>query len=91
MSKKLSKMLVRRIKRAPTVAIQKKRTRHSCKWCWVATQTRRGWRLALWVGDQRHPVRGLLLVKYDDVVKIVGRGKTVYVLMKGSKMEDFDK
>jgi hypothetical protein len=54
------------------------------KWCWVATQTRAGWRLKLCVGSRDFPVRGLLLDSVGDVSKVTrgAPGKVVYVHMR---------
>jgi len=57
------------------------------KWCWVATETKRGWRLKLCIGNKaEYPLRGLLLESQDDVAKVVAqRGKTVYMHLASRK------
>ena len=57
------------------------------KWCWVATETKRGWRLKLCIGERaEYPIRGLLLESPEDVAQIVAqRRKTVYVHLASRK------
>jgi hypothetical protein len=49
------------------------------KACWVATETRKGWRLMLSVGPYDYPVRGLLVADKNDIAKIVKGLGTVFV------------
>lgn len=54
------------------------------KWCWVATQTVKGWRLRLSIGENpKDDVRleGLLLEDEKEVKKLV-RGGIVFVHRK---------
>lgn len=55
------------------------------KWCWVATQTRKGWRLSLAVGDKNYNLSGLLLNSEEDVKKITRKGGIVFVELKNNK------
>lgn len=48
------------------------------KWCWLARETRAGWRLTF-CADRDHAVRGLLLGSEDDVKRVTGDAPTVFV------------
>lgn len=51
------------------------------KWCWLAKEYAKGWRLGLCVGNE--PTRWLQFwFAMKDIAKIVCQGKTVYVHMK---------
>lgn len=54
------------------------------KWCWVATETRKGWRLKLCIGPKDYPLRGLLFESANDVAK-VATSKVVFVHLKERK------
>jgi len=51
------------------------------KWVWVATETKKGWRLKLTVGKKvKFNLVGLLLKKRKDVERIVN-GPRLYVFL----------
>jgi hypothetical protein len=52
------------------------------KWCWVATETRKGWRLKLSIGPRDYPVRGVLFESGEDVSRVTGKRAVVYVHLK---------
>lgn len=53
------------------------------KWCWVATETKKGWRLRLAFGRKDYKLTGLLLKEESDVKAITGtKGKIVFVHLK---------
>lgn len=51
------------------------------KWCWVATQTKDGWRLKIAIGNKDIRLEGLLLVSVEEVKK-VAKGNIVFVHKK---------
>ena len=59
------------------------------KWCWVATETKNGWRLKLAYGNKDYNLKGLVL-KTDEVNAITLNkiGKTVFVHLKNTKFKD---
>lgn len=58
------------------------RTTMKAKACWVATQTKAGWRLKISIGPKDYPVRGLLLGSEKDVQRACGDLGVVLVHMK---------
>jgi len=51
------------------------------KWCWVATETKAGWRLKMAIGENSKTdirLEGLLLASESEVKKIV-KGNIVFV------------
>lgn len=54
------------------------------KFCWVATETRKGWRVAASVGNKNYNLRGLLLSSREDVGHLLERGGVVFVHLKDS-------
>lgn len=48
------------------------------KWCWQAREFRKGWRLGLAIGNQS-PKYIPHWFAFDDIVKIVKKGKTLYI------------
>ena len=54
------------------------------KFCWVATETRKGWRVAAAVGKKNYNLRGLLLSSREDVGRLLERGSVVFVHLKNS-------
>ena len=48
------------------------------KWCWVAKETKGGWRLALAIGKQDIRLEGLILANENEVKK-VAKGNIVFV------------
>lgn len=49
------------------------------KWCWVATQTKLGWRLKF-CADKDYPVKGAIFKDVEQVKKVLGvEGKIVFV------------
>ncbi len=48
------------------------------KWCWVASETKGGWRLKLSVGKTDIRLEGLLLATPEEVKK-VAKGNIVFV------------
>ena len=55
------------------------------KACWLATETRKGWRLKLCVGPMDYPVRGLLLDSDAEVRKVMEKLGTVFVHLKETR------
>lgn len=53
------------------------------KWCWVATETKKGWRLKLAYGSKDYRVVGALL-KEEAIEEITQKGKTVFIHLKGN-------
>lgn len=51
------------------------------KWCWVATETKKGWRLKLAYGSKDYNLKGLLL-KYSEIILITHNEKIVFVHLK---------
>jgi len=52
------------------------------KWCWVGTETKKGWRLKLAYGSRDFNLKGLLL-KEKELIQVTGkRGKLVFVHLK---------
>lgn len=52
------------------------------KWCWVATETKKGWRVKLAYGSKDFRVVGLLLSQ-KEIIKVTGkRGKIVFIHLK---------
>lgn len=56
------------------IAPKKRRMRRGGKSCWLARETRRGWRVALHVGNSVYPLRGALFVAESDVQAALGQG-----------------
>jgi len=60
------------------------------KYCWLATETAKGWRVKLCIGNKlKYPVAGLLCKNQEDVVTLFGHGdpecgKLVSVWMKNN-------
>lgn len=53
------------------------------KWCWVATETRKGWRLKLAYGSKDYKLVGFVSSQ-KEAIEITGkRGKIVFVHLKG--------
>jgi len=48
------------------------------KWCWVAMETKKGWRLKF-CADKDYPVRGALFGDEEQIKKVVQAGKIVFV------------
>jgi len=58
------------------------------KWCWVATETKNGWRLKLACGSRDYKVVGILLDQ-KSIIEVTGtRGKIVFVHLKNTKYEN---
>lgn len=59
------------------------------KWCWVATETRQGWRLKLAIGNRDYKIAGLLLASADEVEKVCGRsqGNVLYIWLAEKSAE----
>ena len=55
------------------------------KACWVATETRAGWRLKFCVGAKDYPLRGLLLRTREDVERVASDYGIVFVHLSNSK------
>lgn len=55
------------------------------KFCWLAKQYRKGWRLGFCLGNQDTRYIPNLLLKQEQDVKKVINGNIVYVHMKGGK------
>lgn len=52
------------------------------KYCWVSTETKKGWRLKLAYGARDYSLQGLLLSQ-KETIEITGkRGKIVFVHLK---------
>lgn len=54
------------------------------KFCWVATETRKGWRVAAAVGNRNYNLSGLVLSSREDVGRLLERGSVVFVHLKDS-------
>jgi len=50
------------------------------KWCWVATETRKGWRVKF-AADKDYLLKGTLFKSVKDVEKVLYSGKIVFVHM----------
>lgn len=55
------------------------------KFCWVATETSKGWRLAAEVGNKRYPLKGLVVMGREDISALLDKGGVVFVHLKNSK------
>lgn len=55
------------------------------KWCWTATETKKGWRLRLDMGSRAYNLKGLLLADRKEVLSLVKSGPAVYVHLSDSK------
>lgn len=52
------------------------------KWCWVATETNKGWRVRLAYGSKNYNVVGLILSQ-KEIIKVTGkRGEIVFIHLK---------
>jgi hypothetical protein len=51
------------------------------KWCWLATETKNGWRLKF-CADKDYAVTGALFTNIGQVKKVVGLEKIVFVHLK---------
>jgi hypothetical protein len=57
------------------------------KFCWVATETAKGWRLAAVIGNAKYNLKGLVLIGREDVDALLNKGGVVFVHLKNSKTE----
>jgi hypothetical protein len=48
------------------------------KWCWMATETKKGWRLKF-CADKDYPVRGALFETLEDILMVVESDKIVII------------
>lgn len=55
------------------------------KFCWLATQTKNGWRLKLCIGNTDYPIKGLLAKTEKDIKEIIKFGGIVFVHLKDNK------
>lgn len=62
----------------------------SAKWCWIAHETKNGWRVALNIDRNRHAVSGVYFAFIKDVERVFG-GKVVFVHLKQCKCPDYEK
>ncbi|MBU2025170.1 MAG: hypothetical protein ABIC19_00555 [Patescibacteria group bacterium] len=56
------------------------------KFCWVATQTKKGWRIKLCTNQKDFNVRGLLVKSENDIEKILKAG-IVFVHLKDKDLK----
>ena len=61
-----------------------KKLSNEVKFCWVATETRKGWRVKSALGKRNYNLRGLLLSSREDVGRLLERGGVVFVHLKDS-------
>lgn len=59
-----------------------KRNFKKVKWCWVATETRKGWRVKLAIGNKYYPLSGLLLDSESGVKFLIKKGNIVFIHLK---------
>lgn len=53
------------------------------KWCWLATETKKGWRLKLCYGLRDFNVVGFIVKDITEIITMTGRkGKIVFVHLK---------
>lgn len=52
-------------------------TKH--KWCWLAKEYKKGWRLGLCIGNQKTKWLPFWFYSEDDISKVVKDNKTVYI------------
>lgn len=55
------------------------------KWCWLATETKKGWRLKLALGNKDYNLVGALFESEKDIKKIARSGKIVFIHLKDAK------
>lgn len=60
----------------------KKGFKKTTKWCWVATETKQGWRIKLAIGNKDFPISSLLLDNEQSVKTLIVRGKVVFIHLK---------
>ena len=53
----------------------------TAKWCWVARETRKGWRLGLCVGNAPSRYLDYWFCDPKDISRVLRNGKTVFVEM----------
>ena len=54
------------------------------KWCWLAKQSRKGWRLGLCVGEAPTVYLAFWFQSPKDIDRVLRQGKTVFVEMSAS-------
>lgn len=63
-----------------------KRKVNKYKWCWVATETKSGWRLKLSIGAGEYKLVGAVFSTIEEVEKITNGtdGKIVFIHLKNN-------
>jgi len=51
------------------------------KWCWLATETKNGWRIKFCIGSKDYPLRGMLFSSTKEIYEKVC-GNIVFVHLK---------
>lgn len=57
----------------------------TCKWCWMARQYKKGWRIYLCIGNSNNPVDGVWFKDPENFKKILPKNKIVFVYLDDSK------
>ena len=58
------------------------------KWCWLARQSRKGWRLGLCIGIDKPRYVDFWFQNTRDINRVLRSGKTVFVEMKNEGKKD---